>query len=196
MSVSRTNRDPAATRPGPDTPLGRLFRAPIRPGAVAWLGIRRGRRVPMEPCDALLLDPEDGVVGDRTRGGNRAVTLIGSADLVAIGAFVGLDGPAPPEALRRNVVVRGLNLHALKDEVFRLGDATLAAPGPCHPCSRMEEQFGPGGYNAVRGHGGITARVLAGGAVRLGDAIRRVDDATGTDVGRCGPCHRAGENDG
>nr|MCU0888230.1 MOSC domain-containing protein [Rubritepida sp.] len=100
----------------------------------------------------------------------RQVTLIAAEHLAAIAAFLGR-AALPPELLRRNLVIEGVNLLALKGRRFRLGGALLEHSGECHPCSRMEEVLGVGGYNAVRGHGGITARVLAGGPIALGDAL-------------------------
>ncbi len=68
-------------------------------------------------------------------------------------------------------MVSGINLLALKDKCFQIGDAVLEYTGPCHPCSNMERQLGAGGFNAMRGHGGITATVRAPGNVRIEDQV-------------------------
>ena len=68
-------------------------------------------------------------------------------------------------------MVSGINLLALKDREFKIGSATLKMTGLCHPCSRMEETFGSGGYNAVRGHGGINACVITPGVIQLNDKV-------------------------
>ncbi len=186
--MSRTIREPASTRaPGRtaigqtligQTLIGRLLAAPVRAGTVVWLGTRAARRTPVVARDAIEIGDDGRIGADHATNAVRAVTLIGESDLAAIASFLGEAGPIAPARLRRNVVVRGLNLHALKEGTFRLGTARLAMTGLCHPCSRMEQEFGPGGYNAVRLHGGITARVLAGGVVRLGDPVIREVDAT------------------
>jgi MOSC domain-containing protein YiiM len=160
----------------PSSSLAKLLDAPVRPGRVIWLGLRPERRAPMVVIDAMQLETGRGVTGDRYSklDGNRQVTLIGVENLAAVGAYLGT-APADPEAVRRNIVVEGLNLLALKDRRFRVGEAVLQTTGECHPCSRMEEILGVGGYNAMRGQGGITAKVLRGGLVRLGDVVERLD---------------------
>jgi MOSC domain-containing protein YiiM len=157
----------------PASPLAALMTAPMRPGRVVWLGLRAVRREPLQEVTGADLVPDIGVVGDRYAGrpgGKRQVTLIQAEDLAAIAASLGRDQVSPLD-LRRNVLVAGVNLNALKDRRFRLGAALLEATGDCHPCSRMEEILGPGGYNAVRGRGGITARVLEAGRVEIGDGL-------------------------
>jgi MOSC domain-containing protein YiiM len=156
----------------PNSPLAALLNADMRPGTVEWIGIRPQRRGPVTMVETAELDTSAGVIGDHynnPRRGTRHVTLIQREDLAAIASYLAQE--VTPEQLRRNIVVSGINLLALKDKRFRLGTALLEMTGECHPCSRMEETFGVGGYNAVRSHGGITARVLESGTVRVGDAL-------------------------
>lgn len=157
-----------------------LMDAPMRPGIVRWIGLRPARRAAMLAVRQAELDPAEGLRGDHysSRGPRtRQVTLIAQESLVAIGAFLGQEAAAAPERLRRNVVVAGINPHALKSRRISVGSAILLLTGECHPCSRMEEALGAGGYNAVRGHGGLTATIIEGGTVSLGDAVRRLDTA-------------------
>jgi MOSC domain-containing protein YiiM len=159
----------------PASPLARLLDAPMRPGVVHWIGIRPDRRAPMLALPAVRLDPALGLEGDHYRSATarkRQVTLIGALDLLAIADALGLDLVTAAQ-LRRNMVVGGINLHALRGRPFRVGTALLEATGDSHPCSRMEEILGVGGYNAVRGHGGITARILSAGEVQVGDPVSR-----------------------
>jgi MOSC domain-containing protein YiiM len=150
----------------------------MAPGRLAWIGLRPARREAMRAVESARLLPGAGLEGDRWRGATtaaRQVTLVAAEHLAAIASYLGRPAVAP-ELLRRNLVVSGLNLLALKHRRFRIGAAVLECSGECHPCSRMEEVLGPGGYNAVRGHGGITARVLEGAAIRLGDSVERLPD--------------------
>jgi len=175
---------------------GRLEAVLLRPA-------RRSATLSLEHAEAL---PGRGLAGDRSAGrapvardmphgvagasgSKRQVTLIQAEHLPVIAALVGR-AEVPPALLRRNLVVSGLNLLAarllFKDQrlLLCIGDTVqLEITGPCEPCSRMEELLGPGGYNAMRGHGGVTARVISGGMVRVGDAVC-CEPATEVDAGR------------
>lgn len=153
--------------------LAALIAGWAKPGRLEWIGLRPDRRVEVQPVDAVMISAE-GLDGDRARAGKRAVTLIQQEHLAAIGSYLG-QGPVTPEVLRRNVVVSGINLAALKGREVQVGEAILRFTVICAPCSRMEEAFGKGGYSAVRGHGGWCAEVVKPGWVRLGDVVQPVD---------------------
>lgn len=141
-------------------------------GQVRWIGVRPGRHAPVEAVQSVEADTGQGLIGDRYAGrsGERHVTLIQWEHLTVVGSVLGRDA-VDPALLRRNVAVSGINLLALKNKRFTVGAAVLEFTGLCDPCSFMEEALGPGGYNAMRGHGGITARVVDSGVIALGDPV-------------------------
>jgi MOSC domain-containing protein YiiM len=162
--------------PPPESELHRLMTQFPRPGTVRWIGLRTARGVPMREVDTAEAVAGKGLVGDRygSGSGKRGITLLQAEHLPAIAALSGRDAVLP-FMLRRNVVVEGLPLIALKGRRFRIGDALCEGTSPCEPCSKMESVLGPGGYNAMRGHGGLCARILEGGTFRLGDAVTWVE---------------------
>lgn len=137
-------------------------------GRVLWIGLRGARLAPLTVVERAEVTAS-GLAGDHGRAGKRAVTLIQWEHLPVVAAMLGRD--VPPEILRRNIAVAGLNLTALRGATLQVGTAMLRITGPCAPCSRMEAALGRGGWTALRGHGGWCAEVVTPGAIALGDAV-------------------------
>lgn len=160
------------TLPPADSELGKLMATLPRTGRVEWIGLRPARGQAMhEVADAEAMAGK-GLVGDRYAGGSgkRGITLIQAEHLPVIAALSG-HASVSPSLLRRNVVVSGLPLIALKERRFRIGDVVLEGTEECDPCSNMERALGPGGFNAMRNHGGLCARIIEGGVLRIGDPV-------------------------
>ncbi len=155
----------------PDSELAQLMATLPQVGVVQWIGLRPARDEAMVETDAAEALTARGLRGDRYQGGSgkRGITLIQAEHLPVIAALCGRD--VAPALLRRNVVVSGIPLIALKSRQFRIGEVVLQGSGPCDPCSRMETALGAGGYNAMRGHGGLCARIVSGGSFRIGDQV-------------------------
>lgn len=143
-------------------------------GTLQWIGIRPAKRAAIQIVKEAIISLENGIENDHysKSQGKRQVTLIQEEHLHALANMLGQAKTIAPELTRRNLVVSGINLLALKNQQFKIGEEViLEMTGFCHPCTRMEDNLGAGGYNAMRGHGGITARVVQGGKIKVGDTV-------------------------
>ncbi|CAN5569546.1 MOSC domain-containing protein [soil metagenome] len=143
------------------------------PGLVTWIGVRTKRGASVTVVNEVQVLPF-GLENDHYKGkenSTRHVTLIQEEHIQAVASLLSKSA-IDPGLLRRNIVVKGINLLALKDKIFTIGEAKLEMTGLCHPCSRMEKNLGEGGYNAMRGHSGITAKVVQSGKIRVGDRVQ------------------------
>ncbi len=155
------------------SPMAEMMSHFASEGRVCWIGLRPAREAPVKVVLEAEVRIGEGIVGDRFNGkpdSIRQVTLMQAEHLRVIAALLKRDA-VDPALLRRNIVVEGINLLALKDLPFRIGSVWLEMTGPCQPCSKMEKALGFGGYNAMRGHGGITAKVLQAGFIQVGDVV-------------------------
>ena len=131
--------------------LKQLLNTIPQTGKVEWISIRPEHRTTVQPVHEVEVTEEGGLSGDHYKGNSRKrqVTLIQKEHLEVMASI--LQKEIDPALTRRNIVVSGINLLSLKDKQFQIGEVVLEMTGLCHPCSRMEEHFGPGGYNAMRG---------------------------------------------
>lgn len=157
-------------------PLKQLLAQVPQSGEVRWIGVRPASRAPMVEIDAVEARRDAGLTGDHARPtprNQRQVTLIQWEHLPVVAALIGK--AVAPADLRRNLAIAGINLFSLKNRRFRIGQAVLETTGWCQPCARLEERLGVGTFQAMRGHGGLTARVLESGIIRLGDRVEVLD---------------------
>ncbi|WP_372833956.1 MOSC domain-containing protein [Puniceibacterium confluentis] len=146
-----------------------LLRRHHAPGRIVWIGVRAARLADLRDVESCALS-DSGLEGDHARPGKRALTLLQAEHLPVIAALAGL-AEVTPQMLRRNIVVAGINLSALRGASVCLGAAVIEITGPCAPCSRMETTLGRGMYNAMRGHGGWCASVTVPGRIARGDSV-------------------------
>lgn len=162
-----------------------LLKSHPHAGRLEAILLRPSREAPARAVSSAQAVAGRGLEGDRSAarvstlsgGGKRQVTLVQAEHLPLLAAWTGL-AAIDPGVLRRNLLVSGLNLLAarspIRDLTMRLhigATVVLEITGPCDPCSKMERVLGPGAYNAMRGHGGVTARVLVGGELGVGDRV-------------------------
>lgn len=126
-------------------------------------------------CDvpAVTVQAGRGITGDRFFGYRPdykgQVTLFSWEVYAAAKAHFNV--PAlQPGAVRRNVVVEGLDLPALVGARFRLGGIEFAGTEESRPCCWMNEAIAPGAEDWLRGNGGLRVRVLTDGELRVGPA--------------------------
>lgn len=148
----------------PNPPAGRLESIAIKAGP---------RRAPEETRGASI-SMEAGVAGDwRGRSIGRQITILFAEDWTK--AVASLDPNAPWTMRRANLLVSGLANPRAPGGVLAIGEARLFITGETTPCSRMEQQLA--GLRAALTpdwRGGLTANVLAGGEIAVGDAVKRL----------------------
>jgi MOSC domain-containing protein YiiM len=129
--------------------------------------------------EALIVEGR-GIEGDRyfddrgtwkrnvPRGGD-AITLIEEEKIVA--AAEALGEPIMAEEMRRNLVVRGVNLDDFIGAQFRIGEVLLEGLRRCEPCGYIERLAEKPFKTIFAGIGGLRATILRGGLIRVGDSI-------------------------
>jgi MOSC domain-containing protein YiiM len=151
------------------TGLRKYFVSDPAVGRVQRIGTRPRKRASVVEVQQWDLDQ---ALDHGTGRGKRAVTLIQSEHMEVIRKITGVE--FDPLDLRRNLIVSDINLSSLRWARFSVGEVILEGTIPCDPCERMEELLGAGGYAAMIGMGGLCARLIQPGIIRVGDRVHRL----------------------
>lgn len=147
-------------------------------GRVVGVFVGTQARQPLAAVSEVRAEPGQGLEGDRywARQGtfwkpvpDREVTLIEEEALEALARESGVE--LEPRDARRNIATRGVRLNDLVGGRFRVGEVVLEGIRLCEPCSHLESLVGRKLRPMLNGHGGLRARIIAGGVIHVGDSI-------------------------
>jgi MOSC domain-containing protein YiiM len=147
-------------------------------GVVEEIYVAREGSAAMERVEAVRTIEGRGIEGDRYCEGTGfwtpygdvcEVTLISSEDLDRIESELGIRVKNGEH--RRNIITRGIRLGDLRRKRVRIGEAILEYDRPRPPCRHVQDLSEPGMTRALKGRGGICARIVKAGRIRARDAI-------------------------
>ncbi len=161
-------------------------------------GGRPGTTIPDQSADRrerIEVRAGFGIVGDRYAGKpahrDASVTVLAAESVEAVAAELAA-GPLDPLLTRRNVVLRGAEVEALRGELISLdgGEGVVLLQGgrPANPCAWLDTVLAAGAHRGMRGRGGIRCAPLSDGVLRLGPAVLR--SAVPLDPSRAGDAVR------
>lgn len=137
-------------------------------GTIINLFVAQGKGVPMQARQAVTAIAELGLEGDwhARKESKRQVLLIDEETLQAFGL--------QPGRVRENITTRGIDLKSLeRGAKIRAGEVVLEVTLPCAPCEFIDD-IQPGLREKMQGQRGMLARVLQGGAIKIGDVVEVV----------------------
>ena len=158
-------------------------------GSVVSLHIAPKASVPMESVGSVRAVPGLGLEGDRyflgtgtyspkPSHGNREVTLIETETVAAL--FDGVQNAEghrlgiklSPAETRRNIATSGVPLNHLVDREFWVGPVRMVGTRLCEPCKYLEDLTQKGVMAGLIHRGGLRARILSEGVIRVGEVVR------------------------
>jgi MOSC domain-containing protein YiiM len=158
-------------------------------GSVAGIHLAPEAGAAMRAVSEVRAVPGKGLEGDRyflgtgfyslrPSWGGREVTLIETETVQALeGEVVNSDGERQgivltPADTRRNIATAGVPLNHLVEREFWVGPVLMRGTRLCEPCRHLEELTKPRVMQALLHRGGLRARILTEGVIRVGDPIR------------------------
>jgi len=131
-----------------------------------------GKNVMVE-CEQIECIAGKGVIGDRffdyKQDYKGQITFFSLEVYQSLLKKLGVEGVCP-SAVRRNVVVSGVDLNSLIGQEFELQGVQFSGSAECSPCFWMDEAIAPGAEDFLQGQGGLRARILTDGVLKLAQA--------------------------